>query len=452
MTEQNIPNYMTDNRLNLVNGISMTPTGDNTYTVSEEDAARLKAMAMTNQASGPEAIAQMLGANGKEIPKDIYNYICMEEAKSEIKKYHSDAASATDGIIDDNATKEILDEAEATTKLSQFDFGNIDEYLKKLDTLSFLEAVSYKKKVEEEIARWKSCQSMLHAISNLKLDDTVNRELMKINAMEEYDFQDSFEDFESHYDENLGKLSSILGKLTYIITSHKHEMDSTEFLTNEMVHLLEGKLAKLDQNDLNYGYNKAKMENVLEAFKNRLNLDYLKGKLEIYLRTNKSKIKKDFKDNSRLISNNCRTKVINDLIRFFNEDIVHAVFEQFVYAFYDDVYVIYLMFGFLAKVMNTEKKSSKDAWVKVLMLNLSDMHNGIFDIDTLSDDNGSYLQQVRDAFYPMLVAFVRNNHLYGSIYNSTTFGLRRVAKLADEPTAMAVEAGSEVETFTRSTV
>ena len=430
MENTNLPNYVTENRGIEIKTAKADPNTPNTFTVSEEEGARLRAMAMNN--SGSEMTPEMQAAMGmvsgnysQQIPDRVHNYICYDEAKKNNEKYRQEAEEFTNSVISDNATKEILDEAEATTNLSQFDFGDISEYLTKLEGLSFLEAVSYKKKVDAEIARWKSCESMLKAISELRLDDTTNRELMKINAMEDFKFMESVEDFESHYDENMDKLLKISNKLVAIVNAHKHEMDSTRFLTNEMVHLMKGKIDKLDPNDMNYDYNRTRMETVKNAFENRLDLSYLRWKFETYLMTNKNNIKKDFRDNAALLNGGRRSKVINDLIRFFNEDIVYSLYERLMYTFSDDTAATYLMMGFIAKIMNTEKKTSKDVWAKVFVLNLSDIYNNIFDIDI---ENYEYIDNIKESFYLVIKRFLVHFKLDKMLNPGIAFGLKTPAK------------------------
>ena len=428
-----LPNYVTEKRGIEIKTAQVDPEDPKSFTVSEEEGARLRSIAMSN--SNVITVPQ-----NYNIPDNIHNLICYDAAKKNNEKYQKESEEFTNSVISDNATKEILDEAEATTNLSQFDFGDITEYLNKLEDLSFLEAVSYKKKVDAEIARWKSCESMLKAISELKLDDTTNRELMKINAMEDYKFMESVEDFESHYDANMSKLQKISDKLVSIVDTHKHEMDSTRFLTNEMVHLMKGKLAKLDPSGMNYEYNRSRMETVKNAFENRLDLSYLKNKFEIYLKTNKNNIKKDFKDNANLLNSNRRSKVINDLIRFFNEDIVYALYNQLMGIFCGGTSETYLMMAFIAKVMNTEKKTSKDVWAKVFVLNMSDIYNDIFDIEMVDKD--SYTDQVAHAFFTSAYEFVKKNSLIKVLNPSISFGLKpTVRKIKNDCEIAANNAG-----------
>jgi hypothetical protein len=269
---------------------------------------------------------------------------------------------------------------------------------------------------------------MLKAISDLRMDDEVNRELMKINAMEENDFLESIDDFESNYDTNLGKLEKISSKLISIVNSHKDEMDSTKFLTDEMIHLMEGKFNKLDPEGLNYEYNKAKMETVINAFKNRRNLEYLDYKLGIYLKTSKDNIRRDFRN----CNGNNRAKFLNDLARYFSEDILYALYERLMCAFGDDAKAVYLMMGFLAKVMNTEKKTSKDIWAKVLILNLADIYNNIFDIDLCEDGEDSYIMKINKIFYPRIKWFLNNQKGIKVNNWEINFGVRTPVKKKKE--------------------
>lgn len=377
------------------------------------------------QLSTPEdlenGVATETSVASTPIHKNIYNRISMNQALQRNEKYRQEAEEFTDSIIHDNATKEILDEAEADTNLSNFDFGDITEYLTKLETLSFLEAVSYKKKIDAEIARWKSCKSTLDMVAELQLDDTVNRELMKINAMENYQFSKTVDDFESHYTENIEKLERISEKLIAIINEHKHEMDSTKFLTDEMVHLMKNKISKLDPDNINYTYNKTRMETVVQAFENRKDFAYLEGKLKTYLKTNHNTIKKYMRDDAKLLNNGRKTKIINDLIRFFNENIVNAMFVELQLAFDDDLLAVYLMMGFIAKIMNTERKTAQDIWGKVFALNLSDINNDIFDIE--EEDETPYTDKITDVIYPILEEYLKQYRKTVKLSRATRFGL-----------------------------
>lgn len=372
------------------------PDNPGTFRVSEEEGKRLREMAMSSEGNMADYTDQ--------IPDRVYNHICCDEANRNIEKYQQEAKEFTNNIVQDEATREILDEAEATTSLKAFDFGDIDEYCEKLSSLSFLEAVSFKKKIDVEIARWKSCKSMLKAVSELRVDDTVNKELMKINAMEKYDFLESIDEFESQYEENLGKLEKISSTLVSIVDSHKDEMESTRFLSNEMIHLMKVKIDKLNPSDMNYELNKRKMNIVVEAFENRLDLEYLTGKLSAYLLSSKTNIRRDL----RTSKEHRRAKFLNDLARFFSEDILYALYERLSCAFTDDMKAVYVMMGFLAKIMNSEKKTSRDVWAKVFILNLSDIYNNIFDIEELGEGECSYLMRIRDAFYPKLKEFLES--------------------------------------------
>lgn len=442
-----LPNYMTDKRGIEVKTTRVNPNDPTTFTVSEEDAARLRAMAMNNSSEdlSPE-IKAALGMNDdydQKIPKNIHNQICYDEARRNNIKYQEEAKEFTDNLVKDNATKEILDEGSADEHLNNFDFGDITEYLTKLDSLSFLEAVSYKKKIDAEIARWKSCKSMLKAITDLKLDDKTNRELMKLNTMEDYDFTQTVEEFESTYEENLGKLNQISAKLVSIVNAHKDEMDSTRFLTDEMIHLMEGKINRLDPDGMNYKYNKTRMEIVLNAFKNRRDLSFLSSKFDNYLKSNKINILRDFKDNASNINSGKSTSVINELIKSFSNDIMYGVYSKLMDAFNYDTNAVYLMMGFLAKIMNSERKSARDVWVKVFALNLADSYNNIFDIDILSDGEVSYITKIHNEFYPKINAFFKVNKLPVKLNSNVTFGLTSSKKTKEEDTETEKEASTE---------
>jgi hypothetical protein len=90
-----------------------------------------------------------------------------------------------------------------------------EEYLAKLESLSFLEAVALRRKIDLQIAEWKACKASLKAVNELKLEDNINRELLRENTFREYKTNKTLQEFESQYDlvlDNLNKMAEALGK------------------------------------------------------------------------------------------------------------------------------------------------------------------------------------------------------------------------------------------------
>ena len=114
-----LPNYMIDNRGIVKDSIKSTlqnSENPQTFRVSEEEGARLRAMAMKNNGSemSPEMQAAMKMVNGdydQKVPDRVHNYICYDEARKNNEKYREEASEFTNAIVQDNATREILDEA-----------------------------------------------------------------------------------------------------------------------------------------------------------------------------------------------------------------------------------------------------------------------------------------------------------------------------------------------------
>ena len=98
------------------------------------------------------------------------------------------------------------------------------------------------------------------------------------------------------------------------------------------------------------------------------------------------------------------------------------------YIFNDDTRVVYILFGFIAKVLNTEKKTSKDVWAKVFALNLSDIYNNIFDIDINKDGEDNYCEKIYKTFDPIVWNFTGNNRYVTALNFGITFGLKTAEK------------------------
>lgn len=351
------------------------------------------------------------------VPKEVHNNICYDEARRNIKSLEKETEEDLNNRIPNNAVKEILNEGDSEDIINQFDLGDITEYLETIKSLSFFEAASLLKRVDKEYIRWKSCYNMLNAIKNLKLDDSQNRQLMEVNALDQFEFSESMEDFEKVYDTNINKFEQII-KILKDITNQNNGNSTTSFLTNEIVALLEKKMDKLPTNVTNYEYTIRKVTTIVNAFKNRLDVTYLLNKYLTYLTTQKSKIKRFFKDDAKSIQQEKKTKVMNDLVRNFSTGIAYGYLNQLHKVFNDNSDAVYLFTNFLIKTMKSESNTGNDTWVKVLVMNLSDIEGKVFDLD----DPDKYLEKINDSFYNITMNFLGQNKLTLNKH-TITFGI-----------------------------
>ena len=70
------------------------------------------------------------------------------------------------------------------------------------------------------------------------------------------------------------------------------------------------------------------------------------------------------------------------------------------------------------KVMQNDKQNGKNTWVKVLIMNLSDIHAGIYDIG----DGSGYEDKISNEFYGVTKDFINKNKISLNCYG-TSFGL-----------------------------
>ena len=355
------------------------------------------------------------------IPAKVHNAICYDEAIKHNEKLRKESDAHMSETIGNNSLVDILDEGSAEVRINQFDLGDITQYLEDLKTLSFFEAVSLRKKVDAEYVRWKSCNSMLNAVQNLKLDDNQNRQLMELNTLEDYNFSQSVEDFRKVYESNIDKYTQIISVLDNIINTNRQ--NSTTFLTNELLHMIDSRLANLPNTLTNYDYIIKKMNVIKDAFLHRENLQYLALKIESFLKVHRKKIKITFKNDSKELNNGKRTKIINELIRYFSKDIADGYYRQLMKIFHNDFDSVYLMTYFLMKIMNSEKETGKNTYAKVFIMNLSDINAGIYDYD---ESHGiDYENEIGVYFIHPIVTFLDSNNISlnykGDIFSTNLF-------------------------------
>ena len=448
MPENNVPGYSPEiiDSLNMRDSFSLTgphkdfeDTDGNVPAFSQEELEQIKQQALQNVnnlqiGNNPQYTPEQKAAldrleqleklkNGEmssdyeqKVPARMHNWICYDEATKNNEKLRKESEEYMQKTVGNKSVEDILDEGNYKDRLSQFDLGDISDYLEYLKGLSLFEAINLRKRIDEEYTRWKSCKNMIKAVRDLRLEDNQNRDLMLINTLNKYDFSETADQFDAVYESNMEKFEQMIKVLQEIID--KNQTQSTQFLTNELIHLIDSKSENLPEDATNREFILKKMEVIRAAFADRTDLTYLDNKYTTFLEVNKKRIRKEFKDSAKTIQSRRRTKYINDLVRLFSEKIAYGYYAEIMKCFHDDTDCVYLFTYFLMKVMQNDKQNGKNTWVKVLIMNLSDIHAGIYDIG----DGSGYEDKISNTFYGVTKDFINKNKISLNCYG-TSFGL-----------------------------
>lgn len=329
--------------------------------------------------------------------------------------------SMTDDILSTTADDNIV--------YKDYNMADLDKYIEKIPSMTMLESVSLKNSVTKELDRLESCHTMVKAVSELKdnfdtvtpgkehapADNTdVGKNILTANYLDEYGYEESAEEFKRLYDAYQPKLTSLVETIDKHIEECSKQAASTKYMTNDFLHIIEKKINNMKPTDMNYDYTMKKLQVLKSAFENRTDLTYLSNKLSTFIK-NKTHMK-----NLAKAMNGTFTNIGGKLRSNFTDASMNSFLNGMEAVFGQDREAVIILVYFLDYVCSTEIKTNADSWVKVFVLNITDIRRGIWDMDMHFD---KYLAQVDSAFYPQIEEIKkylasRKSKISNSIYST----------------------------------
>ncbi len=265
-----------------------------------------------------------------------------------------------------------------------------------VEHLNLLELLSLRKKMYTELTQLRSCQEMLSAVDDLitKSDAAeINKETMSANYLEAFGFSDlTRQTFIEYYNEYNPVLTDFVIALDKKIAELREAGVSTKTLTDDMIAIMDKKVASLDHtNPLNTDKIK-KYALIRDIYANRC-----KGSIEFITHAMENILK-----NKR----NCRkmrdalsgpaSAVFGKLNSTYERKALSQAIEEldFTMVSFDILPLLYT----LNKLVGKNDDNGSKIWVDVFISNLADIRNGIFDIM----DPAEWISDVETAFSGLL--------------------------------------------------
>lgn len=393
---------------------NITDSRPHTAEISESEKSKLNAMAMQAKANGGNS------ANGTsyadylaKVPAKQDNMITMSIAGDKVKELKNKMNEEIEKTSGDSMTADILSTtADDNIVYKNYDMSDLDKYIEKIPTMTMLEAVSLKNSVTKELNRLESCHTMVKAVGELRdnfdvvtpgkeptmLDrknagTNVDKKILTANYLDEYGYNESAEEFKELYDAYQPKLTSLVEAIDKHIEECSKQASSTKYMTDDFLHIINKKIDNMKPTDMNYDYTMKKLQVLKTAFENRTDLTYLSDKLSLFIQ-NKTHLK-----NLAKAMNGTFTNIGGKLRSNFTDASMNSFLNGMEAVFGQDIEAVIILTYFLNYVCSTEAKSNADAWVKVFVLNITDIRRGIWDMDIHFD---KYLARVDSAFYPQI--------------------------------------------------
>lgn len=319
---------------------------------------------------------------------------------------------------DESITEDILSTtADDNIVYKNYNMTDIDKYIEKVPSMTMLEAVSLKNSVTKELERLESCHTMVKAVSEIKDNfdpANVDNKIMTANYLDTYGYEESADEFKNLYNAYQPKLTSLVEAIDKHIAECSKQAASTKYMTNDFLHIIEKKINNMKPTDMNYDYTMKKLQVLKTAFENRTDLTYLSNKLSLFIK-NKTHLK-----NLAKAMNGTFTNIGGKLRSSFTDASLNSFLNGMEAVFGQDRDAVIILIYFLDYVCATEAKTNADSWVKVFVLNITDIRRGIWDMDIHFD---KYLAQVDSALYPQIEEIKkylasRKSKISSSIYST----------------------------------
>lgn len=319
---------------------------------------------------------------------------------------------------DESITEDILSTtADDNIVYKNYNMTDIDKYIEKVPSMTMLEAVSLKNSVTKELERLESCHTMVKAVSEIKDNfdpANVDNKIMTANYLDTYGYEESADEFKNLYNAYQPKLTSLVEAIDKHIAECSKQAASTKYMTNDFLHIIEKKINNMKPTDMNYDYTMKKLQVLKTTFENRTDLTYLSNKLSLFIK-NKTHLK-----NLAKAMNGTFTNIGGKLRSSFTDASLNSFLNGMEAVFGQDRDAVIILIYFLDYVCATEAKTNADSWVKVFVLNITDIRRGIWDMDIHFD---KYLAQVDSALYPQIEEIKkylasRKSKISSSIYST----------------------------------
>lgn len=289
-------------------------------------------------------------------------------------------------------------EGENIVQYKNYYFGDIEKYMEEIDKLSFIECASLQKSIRRDLDNLEECREVLTTLAQMqdaeqgKEVDDLSIRLAQSNYLSEHYFHDAdLDEFNKNYDQNHEALERLLDKLNEKVENNPASK-SSRLLNEEMIHLLEKNQKALNPEAPNYKFANDKANTVIEAFSNRLDLTYLKDKVTMMMQNKATvrELKKMSRSGGKDLEKGLR-KIFSQRQIFNFVNLCHTE------VFQDDK-TADLFIAALSKIARNESRSGKNAWVKIVILNFSEIVSEIYDFG----DPNVYFETIRNTFTPIL--------------------------------------------------
>lgn len=295
---------------------------------------------------------------------------------------------------EDLSTIEILDEIkydiQMGSKKAKDDAATfVSNFKPIIDSYNYVELGILNMNLKRELEQLDSTKAMMNSINDLKDVEDLTKNIMSENALDFNEIRQEKESFLNDYDAYKEGYEELIEYIAENYKKYEGQDKSTKFLTDQLIESVEKRKKKLEDSDASDASDNdreiQRLEKTIEIYSNRTDLSYIERKLQNTATL--KRIKKEYLDNSR----KSIRKGVKNLMGTFSQEQIIAFEEIMIGLFGDrllgDIFVIHM-----AHLYKTEARHNDHTRIRVMIMNLIDIQNGIFDIG----DPEEYLTSIKN--------------------------------------------------------
>jgi hypothetical protein len=257
---------------------------------------------------------------------------------------------------------------------------NLTELLSQVKNMNFVELTTVTKQMIDYENSLTASKNELDKYTTLvseikKNENNLNDSIVKENILEQNGIEETEEEFNSSYDKYMELITQIKEEINKKMVEYEGINKNTEFLTTQLIDIIDKKISALSGVDDSYSDYLLRLRHMKSTLTNRFDYSVLENKI-----THGGSVKK-LKAECIKYGNNIDKRIRRNFSGSFGENQIEKIYTSFTNTIGNKETARVILYH-LSKIIKKGLWSDSYViynWVKVFLMNVLDMGNGILD-------------------------------------------------------------------------
>ncbi|MCM1214012.1 MAG: hypothetical protein NC548_05780 [Lachnospiraceae bacterium] len=279
----------------------------------------------------------------------------------------------------EGGTKKIDPDAEENVLYKKYGLDELENYIEGVGDLSYLELISLRNQMYQNIERIQSCKAAMDQLKTVA--NQLNSAAAMANCLDHYGIDLTSDEFYEMYDLYLPKLRQIMDLCKMHIDGIGERANSTKYMNANMILVLEKRLFSLDNTNPENASKIKELLTTIDVYKNRTDFYWIERKLSNMIQNKKQ---------LRMMANTLERGSISDMFGELAKNFAAVNLGGFVTYLqdrleYEDGDILALLYC-LNRILDVKASGGEETWIKVFVLNISDIMGNIYDLRVTADE------------------------------------------------------------------